>query len=539
MTCTQVLIAGGGPVGMTLALVLAHFGVRSVLVERNATTTRHPKMDITNTRSMELFRRIGLADQLRAVAVAESQPFDVSWITTLTGDELHRFAYPSVTAFRARMRRCNDGTMPSEPPMRVSQVLIEPVLKAAIDRHPAIDVRFGVALDGFVRDEHGVTAHLSTGDAIRADFLAGCDGGASRVRDALDICLSGQANVAQRFITHFRSHETRLLQRWGPAWHYQSDQGTLVAQNDIDTWTLLSRFPDGLTFDEVDPSTLIEAFVGAPIDHEIIVCNAWWPNLLVADSFGEGRVWLAGDAVHQFIPTGAYGMNTGIGDAFDLGWKLAAVLGGFGGAKLMASYEQERRPVALANCAGSARHNAVRARNGALYGAGIDVAEMGRRIAENGNVENESFGLEMGYSYHASPVVLPCTTEAPNTDPIAYRPSTLPGSRLPSVYLPDGDNLHDRLGPWFSLLCFEECDTSGFVEAAEACDLPLHVVQVDITAHAALFQGPVLLVRPDQHIAWRGGSPDRNEAARILDHVCGRGRDPAIIASTDFVAALA
>jgi 2-polyprenyl-6-methoxyphenol hydroxylase-like FAD-dependent oxidoreductase len=521
MIHTQVLIAGGGPVGMTLAHVLAHFGVRSILVERNETTTRHPKMDITNARSMELFRRVGLADKLRAVAVPESQPFDVSWITTLTGEELHRFVYPGVAQFREKMRALNDGTMPSEPPMRVSQVIIEPVLKAAIEASPLIDVRFGTAFESFVQDQHGVSVTLLTGETIRADYLIGCDGGGSRVRELLGIGLSGQARVAQRFITHFRSKETHLLQRWGAAWHYQSDKGTLVAQNDRDTWTLLSRFPDGLTFDEVDPSKLIEAFVGAPIDHEIIVCNAWWPNLLVADSFGERRVLLAGDAVHQVIPTGGYGMNTGVGDAFDLGWKLAAMLNGFGGAKLLASYEQERRPVALANCAGSARHNGVRIKNGALYGAGLGNAEMARQIAAHGNRENESFGLEMGYSYHASPIVLPSPTEAPSTDPVAYVPTTLPGSRLPSVFLADGSNLHEHLGPWFTLLCLADCDAKGFAEAACAMGIPLQIARVDMTGHEALYQGPALLVRPDQHIAWRGLPESGAEAHRILAHATG------------------
>jgi 2-polyprenyl-6-methoxyphenol hydroxylase-like FAD-dependent oxidoreductase len=527
VTRTQVLIAGGGPVGMTLALVLAEFGVRSILVERNETTTRHPKMDITNARSMELFARIGLAEKLRAAAVAESQRFDVAWITTLTGEELHRFVYPSVAEWRSLMRERNDGTMPSEPPMRVSQVIIEPVLKDAIDAHPLVDVHFGTAFEGFEQDEDGVTATLSTGETIRADYLIGCDGGNSRVRELLGIGLSGQAKVAQRFITHFHSTDTHLLQRWGPAWHYQSDKGTLVAQNDRDTWTLLSRFPDGLTFDEVDPSALIEAFVGAPIAHEVIVCNAWWPNLLVADSFGENRVWLAGDSVHQVIPTGGYGMNTGVGDAFDLGWKLAAVLNGFGGAKLIASYEQERRPVALANCAGSARHNGVRLANGALYEAALEQEELARRIAEHGNRENESFALEMGYSYHASPVILPSPTEAPSADPVAYVPSTMPGSRLPSVYLADGSNMYDHLGPWFTLLCVGACDSAGFAAAACALGVPVKIANINGAGHEGLYAGPALLIRPDQHIAWRGVPQDLEEAMRLLRHVLGHGGSPS------------
>ena len=219
MTKTKVLIVGGGPVGMTLAHVLAHYGVGSVLVERNPSTTQHPKMDITNSRSMELFERVGLADRLRAVAVPDSQPFDVSWITTLNGHELHRFVYPGVGEFRRLMRERNDGTMPSQPPMRVSQVIIEPVLKQAIDENPLVDVRFGTAFESFTEDADGVVATVRRPDGqqetIACDWMVGCDGGNSRVRELLGIGLSGLARVARRYITHFHSDDRLLLQRWG------------------------------------------------------------------------------------------------------------------------------------------------------------------------------------------------------------------------------------------------------------------------------------------------------------------------------------
>src|ERR1700704_972480 len=193
-----VLIAGGGPVGMTLARTLSLFGVRCLLVERNPTTTRHPKMDITNGRSMELFRRLGLLDKLRAVAVPEENNFDISWITSLAGRELHRFRYPSVVEKRAEIRARNDGTQPREPAMRVSQVVIEPVLRDAILNDPLIDARWGVAFEDFVQDGQGVTATLrvmETGatETVRCDFLAGCDGGSSVVREQLGIGLGGPA----------------------------------------------------------------------------------------------------------------------------------------------------------------------------------------------------------------------------------------------------------------------------------------------------------------------------------------------------------
>ena len=197
MKSWPVLIAGGGPVGMTLARTLSLFGVRCLLVERNPSTTRHPKMDITNGRSMELFRRIGLAGKLRAVAVPEENNFDVSWITSLTGRELHRFRYPSVVEKRAEILARNDGTQPREPPMRVSQVMIEPVLRDAILNDPLVEARWGVAFEDFVQDEAGVTCTLrvmETGatETVRCDFVAGCDGGSSIVRDKLGIGLTAR-----------------------------------------------------------------------------------------------------------------------------------------------------------------------------------------------------------------------------------------------------------------------------------------------------------------------------------------------------------
>lgn len=531
----DVIVVGGGPVGMTLAYILADYGVSSILLERNPTTTRHPKMDITNARSMELFATIGLDEKLRAVSVPEDHRFDVSWITTLTGDELFRFEYPSPETIRQRLRTNNDGTEASQPPMRVSQVIIEPVLKQAIDEHPLVDVRFGVTFEEYEHDGGQVIAIASDRDGKKHRFvgnwLVGCDGGGSRVREQLGISLQGRSRLSQRFITHFTSTDTALLQRWGPAWHYQSSLGTLVAQNDRDTWTLLSRLPDDVDSSKVDPSRLIEEFAGTPVDHEVIVSNVWSPNLLVADSYGQGNILLAGDSVHQYIPTGGYGMNTGIGDAFDLGWKLAAAVKGFAGPALIPSYEIERRPVGLANCAGSGRHNRVRIEIGGLYDDAIFAdtpagkearARARKRIEELGNAENECWGLEFGYSYEHSPIVVPDPTDAPAKDPLHYKPTTSPGARLPSVYLNDGSNMYDHIGPWFTLLCFEDVDSDALAKAAHGADVPLEINRVDVTGFEDLYRGPALLIRPDIQIGWRGTPPtDPAEAEALIKRLVG------------------
>jgi 2-polyprenyl-6-methoxyphenol hydroxylase-like FAD-dependent oxidoreductase len=529
MKQVPVLIVGGGPVGMTLARDLARREVNCMLVERNPTTTRHPKMDITNVRSMELFRRLGLADELRAVAVPESHNFDVSWITSLSGHELCRFCYPSVTQWRRLIREKNDGSMPGEPPMRVSQVEIEPVLQRSLQSEPRVETRWGVAFEHLSQDQDGVTATLRTAEGqteqVRCSFLVGCDGGTSRVRGCLGIALDGQSRVMDRFMTHFRSKAASVLQRFGVAWHYQSVAGTLIAQNDSDIWTLHTRWPNGAAPEAVDARELLRGFAGCDFDYEILVANAWTPHLLVAESYGIDRVFLAGDAAHQYIPTGGYGMNTGIGDACDLGWKLAAALHGFGGPGLLASYDAERRPIGLRNRSASGRHAQVRAEIGALYipdltapGEQGDVAraQAGLRIGTIGNAENESYGIELGYAYTDSPIV--CTepgAEIPS-DPLRYVPTTVPGVRMPNVVMSDGRPIFDLLGSWFTLACFGVQPSEALTAAAARHGLPLHVLQSDAPDLIRVYGRQLLLVRPDQHVAWRGSACDSPAVANAI-----------------------
>jgi len=526
---TQVVIAGGGPVGMTLAHDLAARGIRCLLAERNLTTTSHPKMDITNARTMELFRRAGLEDALRRVAVPEDHCFDVSWITRFTETELHRFRYPSVAESRAAYRARNDGTDPAEPAMRVSQVEIESVLRRAIEAHPLVEVRFGLEFEGVEQDAQGVTVTLRRREdqgveTVRCGYLVGCDGGGSRVRTLLDVRLAGQARIMPRFMTHFRSDARELLQRWGRAWHYQSAYGTLIAQNDRDVWTLHTRVPPGVAVDSVDPRALVTQFVGRDIPMQVLVANPWSPHLLVADSYRRGRVLMAGDAAHQYIPTGGYGMNTGVADAFDLGWKLAAVLHGWGGSALLDSYEVERRPVGIRNCDTSRRHNNVRVEIAGLYSPAIhgQDAEGDRlralasaSIAKLGNAENESLGIEMGFRYTGSPILPVGPEEDADFDPLRYIPRTDPGTRLPNVFLADGKPLHDLLGLWFTALVFEEGSGRALQQAAEELCIPLKVVTVPLQ-WACLYGAPALLVRPDVYVAWRGSAPASAAAAKAI-----------------------
>lgn len=521
---------------MTLAHDLARRGIRCLVAERNPTTTSHPKMDITNARTMEMFRRVGLAQALRQVAVPEDHCFDVAWITRFTGQELHRFHYASVADCRRQYRARNDGSDPVEPAMRVSQVEIEPVLRRAIEANPLVEVRFGLEFEDLVQDCDGVTVTLRNKDSgaaetVRCQYLAGCDGGGSRVRQLLGVQLEGQMRIMQRFMTHFRSDASELLMRWGNAWHYQSAYGTLISQNDRDVFTLHTRVPEGMAVESVDPRQLVAQFVGKEILMEVLVANPWVPHLVVADTYRKGRVLMAGDSVHQYIPTGGYGMNTGVADAFDLGWKLAAVLQGWGGPALLDSYDEERRPVGKRNRDAARRHNDVRVAIGRLYEPGIhgdDPAgeqlrlHAAQRIAELGNAENECLGIEMGFRYDDSPILPQGPAIDEEFDPLRYTPRTDPGARLPNVFLADGSPLHDRLGPWFTLLLFGDVAGSSAEQAARAMKIPLKVLHVTEPRWAALYAAPAILVRPDQHVAWRGDCPSTTaEAGAILRRATG------------------
>jgi hypothetical protein len=414
--------------------------------------------------------------------------------------------------------------------MRVSQVAIEPVLKRAIDAEPKVDVRFGVAFEDFAQGPDFVIATVQNAEngqteKIKCQYLVGCDGGVSQVRNCLDIRYDGIARVAQLYMVHFRSDARDVLQPWGVAWHYQTSQATMIAQNDRDIWTLHTFLPPDAPLNEIDPSALVHRFAGRPFAFETLVANPWNPHLLVAESYGRGRVFLAGDSAHQFIPTGGYGMNTGIGDAFDIGWKLAATLKGYAGPALLESYDRERRPVGLRNCQAAWRHMSVRLAIGKAYEDLVNsgdaqsdaaLADAGIRIKGLGNAENESYGIEMGYCYADSPIVVPEPHVDVPRDPIAYEPTTLPGARLPNIYFADGTPLHDKLGPWFSLLAFDDASTDHIAAAAARRGVPLQILRIADPEFAKIYQAKLVLVRPDQHVCWRGAAEGDSDQADYL-----------------------
>ncbi|MDF1690848.1 MAG: FAD-dependent monooxygenase [Zhongshania sp.] len=533
---TNVIIAGAGPVGMTLALELARYGVKSILLERNETTTRHPKMDLTNGRSMELYARLGVVEALRDVGVPRENSFDISWITRLAGYELFRYRYPSSTEFEANSRAINDGSFPAEAPLRVSQIDIEPVLKRFVDESPLIDVRFGVAFEEIVEESSGSISVLVKNqrsgetDVLSGMFLAGCDGGGSRVRRKLGIELDGEEAVAGAFMVHFRSTDTELLQRWGGTWHYQNGAGTLIAQNDKDTWTLQAWLPPGEDGLEWKAEDVLENWVGQKFNYEILQANPWAAHFVVAKQYYKGRAILAGDSAHQFIPTGGYGMNSGIADAIGLAWVLTANVQGWGDMSLVDAYEAERRPTAWWHLEASRRHFLVRQAFTMAYMAAGDidsdteVASSNRSaLAEKcrmlGNAENESYGVELGYRYDSDIILGEAGNE--EIDPLVYTPSTEPGRRLPHVYLENGQSIYSLLGNNFNLLvCEDSIDVSSrsLLDEALASTLapPCEIVVINNANAKKVLASKYVLVRPDLHIAWRSDQITSEFASVLL-----------------------
>jgi 2-polyprenyl-6-methoxyphenol hydroxylase-like FAD-dependent oxidoreductase len=489
-------------------------------------------MERCNARTMEMFRRMGLAERVRAASLFRDVPMDVFIVTSLVAPPILHLPYPSVVACQAEIRRRNDGSLPLEPYQIISQYTLEPLLKAVAEAMPNIAVRFSCELTGFAQDDDGVSATVQAPDGaqetIRALYMVGCDGGSSVVRKQLGIALEGQGRIREIHQTFFRSDELFEKIPIGKGRHYYFPTGTLVVQDDLRHFMINRARPNG-----PHPEQSIREFLGMAFELEVLNEGRWNQNLLVAESYGKGRVLLAGDSVHLVIPNGGLGMNTGVGDAIDLAWKLAGTLQGWGGAGLLPAYEAERRPVGLRNRLASGRAaQGVRSWMAACTpDLSLDTpagranrAEV-RALADLGQrISHEMVGTELGYRYDGSPLICAEAGEPPEDHPIHYRPTTWPGARLPHMWLADGSALHDRLGDGYTLLRLgagTRLDTSALEQAMHATGALFAVVDVAESGLRRVYERDLLLLRPDLHVVWRGDTPPP-DPDRIASVVTGR-----------------
>jgi 2-polyprenyl-6-methoxyphenol hydroxylase-like FAD-dependent oxidoreductase len=535
---TPVLIVGGGPVGLTLAIDLGARGVRCTLVERKDEPAFLPKMERCNARSLEIFRRMGIVDRVRAAGYPQDYPMDVYHVTTLMDPPIARIPYGSVNELKAEAARRNDGMLPREPYQLISQYTLEPLLKSIAEENPLIDVRFGHELVSIDQDAGGVTARVRTTSGtdveLRAAYLVGADGGTSTVRKQLGIALEGSGNMRQLRQALFRCDALYDTVPIGHGRHYyvaDEHQSAVVCQDSCRHFSLHAE--DAA---DAEMPAIFGRIVDAPVDFEMLAVTKWSWNLLCAERYADRRVFIAGDAAHLVIPTAGLGLNTGIGDAIDLSWKLAAVIDGWGGPELLGSFEDERRQVGIRNVkvSGAASRDRFDFRKDAYRPWMREDSERGREARANlakaamheAGTTTIISGIERGYRYTNSPLLWPESGDGPDPDNYSYVPTTWPGARLPHMWLANGEALLDRLGAWFTLVRFgERVDTSGIERALTEAGVPHETLQLSTDEPAFDVYGGyhAFLVRPDVHVAWRGKrAPDD---PRLVVAVATGGRD--------------
>jgi 2-polyprenyl-6-methoxyphenol hydroxylase-like FAD-dependent oxidoreductase len=520
-----VLVVGAGPVGAVLALELARHDVRSIVVERSVSPSRHPKMDYVNGRSMELLRRLGLTEEIRTRGIAAEHTADFLWTLGFQEPPVAVWHHPSVTEMARRNAMRNDGSAPAEPYQRVQGSLLEDILRRAVREHPLVEVREGWTVTGMHQHPEGVNATVldsttGAGHTVRARYLAACDGAKSTARQCLDIGVDEAGPRTQHCSVYFRSGDPRL-RKHGRAFVTIAAKGlTLVSRDEGDTWTGSLPLPGDEPF-TADPFTLMRERLGVDFAvDEVLSVAQWEGSLAVADSYRRGAAFLAGDSAHQFFPTGGHGANTGIADAVDLGWKLAAVINGWGGPTLLASYELERRPRALLDREMLIRTLEARRRFGRLTAAGA-AREFLAGVLQQESRLIDNVGVHFGGRYASSSVIWHERGTPPDLQWRRITPTTWPGGRAPAVRLADGSQLFDRLGPEFTLVDLTN-DGAGrpLVAAADERGIPMKHLTITDAAVRACWDRPLVLVRPDHHIAWRGESaPDVWPA--VLDLVSG------------------
>ena len=518
---TEVIIVGAGPVGLTLAIDLGRRSVRCILLEQKGAPQFLPKMERCNARTMEIYRRMGLAEKVRDAGFPRETPMDVFIVTSLVEPPLLHLPYPSVAQAQAEIAACTDGSMPLEPYQLISQYTLEPLLKAIAESLPSVDVRYGNEFIAFEQDHTSVRAKVrrgSTTSELSAQYLVGCDGGSSGVRRQLGIKLQGEANLLQLRQALYRCDDLfeRIPIGKGRHYHIADDRSTfLIVQDSTRHFTLHS-----VVDNDHEMKLRFEQTVAMPVKYEMLSCQPWRQNLLLAESYGRGRVFLAGDAVHLVIPTGGLGMNSGVGDAIDLSWKLAATLKGWGGPGLLASYDIERRQIGERNVEASRHASRGRRAWRAAYKPNIrdktlEGAETRANLARIADVEqrksNEMIGAELGYRYAGSPIIWPEAGDAPEPDFMKYAPTSWPGARLPHVWLADGSALHDRIGDGYTLLRLAgaQGDSAALAQAFARYAAPFTVLDIAEDRPRDVYGHDLLLLRPDLHVVWRGNQlPD-------------------------------
>ena len=523
-----ILIAGGGPVGMMLALDLGIRGVDYMLINDQPTTRTHPQAGTINARTMEHFRRVGLSDAVRKTGLPMDHPADSIYVTRIAEFELLRHELPTLREKIGNPGPWGETRLTPEPIHRSNQLHFEPLMYERINSYDCSDIRFGWRLVSFEDKEDYVAAEIEeieTGhiERVTCEYLAGCDGARGPVRRGLDIKYSGRSSSEDAFYDgrmlsiYVKSKEIAGAASMKNAWHYWTintkGRTDFITLNGEGEYMVLAEVRSEAPLEELDVRGMVSNAVGADVEFEVVSAKEWLAGLaIVADNFQRGRVLLAGDAVHLFTPSGGFGFNTGADDAANLGWKLAAVVQGWAPPSLLDSYELERRPIGIRNTNVSGRYARMIAK--------LEFDETIEQDSEAGKharkvlskelhhfkEEFASIGIVLGARYDGSPIIVSDGTSPPEDDPAVYIPSGTPGGRTPHYWIGEKTSLYDELGTWFTLLRMgkDNPDTSSLEETAKELGIPLTVLAVEEDGIRELYEQPLALVRPDQHLAWRG-----------------------------------
>lgn len=529
---TQVLVVGAGPVGLSLAIELGLRGIAVTLVEQRLRTGAQPRAKTTNARSMQHMRRWGIADALRAVApLPYDYPTDIVFATALTGRTLAVIE----NAFEGAKRR--DPRFP-EPAQWVPQYTVEKVLHERIARLPSVRLLSGTALEEFAQSASGVTATVrgiaSNGTrTIRAEYLVGADGARSRVRSVMGAKMQGEHAFGYNYNLIMRipelaknPAERRAIMYWvvnpkGP--------GVLSPLDGNDVWAFGILLPPGvreIPDDEVKQRVC--AAIGRTVEVEILERDIWAAHRLIADRYRDRRVFLVGDACHLHPPYGGYGMNLGIADGVDLGWKLSAVLHGWGRDALLESYERERRAVhertineAVTNYSTLPSHLLKEDLDAETPAGERAREEIKDAIIAAKTREFKTLGVVLGSRYENSPIIVVDGSAPPADHHANFQPSAHPGCLAPHAWLADGTSLYDHFGLGYSLLLLGDAGAVGadhIANAAKRAGVPLKMLDLRRADLADLYQAPLALIRPDQFVAWRGSDAD---ATALVDTIRG------------------
>lgn len=533
MIDTSVLISGAGPVGLTLALDLARRGVECIVVERRpAGQPPSVKCNHVASRTMEAFRRLGLASTVRESGLPADYPNDCVYRTTVTdGPEITRIPIP------ARNERWTDFDGPDtwwptpEPPHRINQIFLEPLIFAHAAAQPAITILNECELIGAEQagDEVISTVRdLCSGDERRivSRYLIGCDGGRSLVRTLIGAKLHGDPVVQRVQSTYIRAPRLREMIPGRPGWMNLSlnprRSGNTVAIDGRETWLIHNYlYEHEEDFDAIDRDASIRTIlgVGADFEYEVLNHEDWIGRRLVADKFRDRRMLICGDSAHLWVPYAGYGMNAGIADAMNLGWLLAGTLSGWGGTSLLDAYEAERLPITeqVSHFAMNHAFSAIAHRR-EVPAAVEDEGEAGEAAREALgqsvyalNVQQYCCGgLNYGYFYDRSPLIAYDGESAPGFTMSDFTPSTVPGCRTPHFWRANGRSAYDDFGPWYTLLRFDPTiDVTLMLDAAAAQGVPLKLLDISPDERTAVYRHALLLSRPDLHVAWRGDAlPD-------------------------------